>query len=779
MAPAARGMSIDDVTVIITTSPTPSAPGTDLVAAVARSFRTHCPDLLACPVILVLDTYDTIGAWPRLKKGVVTADGAAQYNVYKQNVKQLVLSEYRRAREEESSDGGSASEPLVEFVGEAEYGFEGRGNPVGLHISRTADGLITFIEPSRRLGFGLAVRSALRIADTPYVWVQQHDWPLSADIPLRSILRAMDEDSPDRPVKYVCLPSTRMRSYATSNHVVKFPALRTLTAALKGDFAASDDGDSLPLTPLFFWHDKPHVASRAHYLERVFATRLAIQRGGFIEDLIGQRARDQMKQGSWARSFLFGYDSGVMTDVIASKNFQNFFDTTDTSPIVGAINSTFSGGAVFGALFGGVIMDKYGRRRTIGVGALICTVGALLQAAAWHLAMMLVGRITAGFAIGLLSMSVPVYQSECANPKIRGLIVGLAQQMIGVGFIVSTWVGYGSQQMPDSSQFQWRFPLAFQALPSALLCIGMLWLPESPRHLIATDRLEEGMRILRTLHFDGTNEDWIQAEFQEIKMTIDAEKAATAPGWLIMFRVPQWRKRLALGTFVQVFTQFTGINVIGYYQTVMYESLGFTGNTKLLVAGVYNCCGPIANLIFIVFIADRFGRRKSLICGVVAITLALICESAINSQNTNGDKHSLSIVGVAFLFCVTIFFSLSFGPVSWIYMAEIMPYQIRAKGCAFATGIGNWLVSTFWAQVSPIALKELGWKFYFLFVAWNLVITLPALVFYFRETKGLSLEEIDLMFGGSVDDPIESDLKKPAAAVETSAVHDERSVEMR
>lgn len=333
---------------------------------------------------------------------------------------------------------------------------------------------------------------------------------------------------------------------------------------------------------------------------------------------------------------------------------------------------------------------------------------------------------------------MPVYQSECANPKIRGLIVGLAQQMIGVGFIVSTWVGYGSQQMPDSSQFQWRFPLAFQALPSALLCIGMLWLPESPRHLIATDRLEEGMRILRTLHFDGTNEDWIQAEFQEIKMTIDAEKAATAPGWLIMFRVPQWRKRLALGTFVQVFTQFTGINVIGYYQTVMYESLGFTGNTKLLVAGVYNCCGPIASefpaallalsgsltrlltgipdLIFIVFIADRFGRRKSLICGVVAITLALICESAINSQNTNGDKHSLSIVGVAFLFCVTIFFSLSFGPVSWIYMAEIMPYQIRAKGCAFATGIGNWLVSTFWAQVSPIALKELGWKFYFLFV---------------------------------------------------------------
>jgi sugar porter (SP) family MFS transporter len=293
-------------------------------------------------------------------------------------------------------------------------------------------------------------------------------------------------------------------------------------------------------------------------------------------------------------SFLFGYDSGVMTDVIASPDFLEFFDTEPTSPIIGAINATFSGGAVFGALFGGVIMDKYGRKGTIFVGAVIASVGAVLQCAAYHLAMMLIGRIIAGFAVGLLSMSVPVYQAECAHPKIRGLIIGIAQQMIGVGFIVSTWVGYGSHHVPDSS-FQWRFPLAVQALPSVLLSIGMLWMPESPRHLIATDRLDEGMTILKRLHYDGANDDWIQSEFAEIKLTIDAEKSQTAQGWLIMFKVPQWRRRLMLGTLVQVFTQFTGINVIGYYQTIMYEALGFTGSTKLLVAGIYNCVGPIAS----------------------------------------------------------------------------------------------------------------------------------------------------------------------------------------
>lgn len=125
-----------------------------------------------------------------------------------------------------------------------------------------------------------------------------------------------------------------------------------------------------------------------------------------------------------------------MTDVIQSPNFLSYFGTTQTSPIIGAINSTFSGGAVFGALMGGLTMDRFGRKATVQIGALICLVGAILQSAARNLAMILVGRIAAGWAIGLMSMSVPVYQAECAHPKIRGLIVGLTQQMIGVGFIV-------------------------------------------------------------------------------------------------------------------------------------------------------------------------------------------------------------------------------------------------------------------------------------------------------------------------------------------------------
>ena len=109
----------------------------------------------------------------------------------------------------------------------------------------------------------------------------------------------------------------------------------------------------------------------------------------------------------------------------------------------------------------------------------------------------------------------------------------------------------------------------------------------------------------------------------------------------------------------------TGINVIGYYQTIMYESLGISGNQNTLVAGIYNCVGPLTNLIFVVFILDRVGPRRPMLFGPVAISLALICEAALNSQNPNGDRIGYSIGGVFFLFAVSVVFSLSFGPCSW------------------------------------------------------------------------------------------------------------------
>jgi MFS family permease len=261
-------------------------------------------------------------------------------------------------------------------------------------------------------------------------------------------------------------------------------------------------------------------------------------------------------------------------------------------------------------------MDRLGRKKSIQIGAFVATIGAVLQCAAYNLATILVGRIIAGWAVGLMSISVPVYQAECAPPRIRGLIVGLTQQMIGVGFIVSTWIGYGCSHAPRSSSLQWRFPLAFQALPAAVLFIGIVWMPESPRYLIERGRVEQGLYVLQKLHGESrTNEDLIQAEFDAIQETIRAEGIMSTRSWITMFTDPMLSRRLMHGTLVQVFTQFTGASklsvtltyihfrlltligkdVINYYQTIMYDALGFTGKKGILVAGFYNLVGPITS----------------------------------------------------------------------------------------------------------------------------------------------------------------------------------------
>lgn len=283
----------DLLTLVITTSPTPSAPSTELLSAVLKSLRQHCSDLLTCRVIVVFDTYDYISVKAHLKKGQVTKESAKNYDEYKSNVKQLILLEFTQCEQQ----------IFAKTRHQAEYGSPTCAeNRVHYLVAQTADARITFIEPAQRLGFSLAVRSALRAVTTPYVWTHQHDWTLVADIPIHSFLEVMQasESSEEVPVKYICLPAIRMLSYAVQTDVQRFPALKSFTNSLKRSFpSSSQPGQSIPLTPLFFWHDKPHIASTAHYLARVFPSRLAVRRGEFIEDTIGQKARKQMKDGQW------------------------------------------------------------------------------------------------------------------------------------------------------------------------------------------------------------------------------------------------------------------------------------------------------------------------------------------------------------------------------------------------------------------------------------------------------------------------------------------------
>ncbi|KAK8081024.1 feruloyl esterase-like protein [Apiospora hydei] len=275
----------DLLTVILTTSVTPSAPSTELIEAILQSFQRHCPSLTSCRVIVVFDSYDQIVPQARLKRGQVTAEQASNFDLYK-NEQEI---------------------PLSVIKGEAEFGSPCIvTNSVPFEARQTSDKQVTFIEPSRRLGFGLAVREALRLTETPYVFVAQHDWSIIADIPIENTLRVMQasESDPAVPIKYVCLPAVPRLSCS-----VIFNLFREFRA---GKATRARDDSKHSLTPMFFWHDKPHICSTAHYLARVFPSRLAMLRGDFIEDKIGQRARTQMKEGLWSKwaTWLYYPDDG-------------------------------------------------------------------------------------------------------------------------------------------------------------------------------------------------------------------------------------------------------------------------------------------------------------------------------------------------------------------------------------------------------------------------------------------------------------------------------------
>ncbi|KAF8121805.1 sugar transporter [Boletus edulis] len=426
--------------------------------------------------------------------------------------------------------------------------------------------------------------------------------------------------------------------------------------------------------------------------------------------------------------------SGIIASVITLDRFTSFFHNPSPA-IIGAVVSTFNGGCFFGAMGAAWTNDKWGRKRTIQFGAIWALSGCAMQAGAPNLACLLAGRIFAGVAIGILSMTVPLYNTEIAPPKVRGFMVGLNQQMIGIGFIVANWVGYGCSFL--TGNVSWRLPLGFQIVPAGLLLIGVQFLPYSPRWLLEMNRDDEAREVVYKLHGIDTPEAKTAAdkEFTEMRDQIKADALVRSRNISHLWATPAMLRRTL------VFGQFTGINAINYYGPQIYEALGFTSSQSLLVQGIYGAVGPVANLFFITFILDWIGRKKPLIVGAGSF---VVLYSILAAPNLFAQKAA-----IATIFLMSIMFSLSFGPVSWVLASEVFPTRTRSIGTSVAT-CANWLFNVLISETSPIGLANVGWKFYLLFVFLNAV-DLILIAIFFPETKGKSLEEMGVVFGDEVD----------------------------
>ncbi|KAJ2961236.1 hypothetical protein NQZ79_g3556 [Umbelopsis isabellina] len=454
-------------------------------------------------------------------------------------------------------------------------------------------------------------------------------------------------------------------------------------------------------------------------------------------------------------SFLFGYDSGVITNVIAQEHFTSKFNSPSSAE-QGGIVSSYTGGAVLGCVVVYYLGDVLGRTRSIFLGATLVTFGCALQAGCTSIAMLIAGRFIAGVAIGILSTANPVYCSEVAPPSWRGALTGLQQWMLSWGYLAAQWIGYGSSFA--NSDFQWRFPLAFQCIPAFILMVGILFQLESPRWLCEKGRNEEAQNVLRKLHYNGHNQEFIDLEYKEICEAIELDRRMAVKSWKGLFGKASWRRRLALACGIQLATQTSGINVINYYGPRIYAALNIGTQQSLMIIGISGALSVVYCTIAL-WLLEGIGRIKPLVVSCYGMAACLLINAVLSqtidpSTTTNANALRAS---VSMNFLISFFFT-PLGVNSWVYPAEIFPTEIRARGNALST-VTNWIFNLIFAQISPIALDAVGYRYFYAFMVFNLIAG-TCFLFLFPETKGHTLEQISELFGDQTVAYVDSNNKE-------------------
>lgn len=292
---------------------------------------------------------------------------------------------------------------------------------------------------------------------------------------------------------------------------------------------------------------------------------------------------------------------------------------------------------------------------------------------------------------------------------------------------------------------QFRFPVGLQIFWAVLLLVGSVFLPRSPRWLIEKGRYDEARKVMSRLRAPNADPEYLEKEFVQMRDQIEYEAEHQETSLMGILRKPSYRKRLILGCLIQIGQQICGISAINYYQTVMYKTLGIKGVTVLALAGVWGLTGPLANIFCLLWIIDRVRRRTLFFWGSIAMTIDIAIVQAIVAVYSGSDNKVANGFGIFFLIFFGVLFSLSWNSGAPVYTTEIFPTQIRAVGGAIST-FWSFVIQVVLAQASPTALQNVGWRYYFFFIACNLVSAI-LVYFFLPETLGASLEEISEVFG--------------------------------
>ncbi|KAK5173969.1 uncharacterized protein LTR77_001048 [Saxophila tyrrhenica] len=438
---------------------------------------------------------------------------------------------------------------------------------------------------------------------------------------------------------------------------------------------------------------------------------------------------------------LYGYDQGVFGGLLTNPLFQSTFDNPNPT-IQGQITSTYYLGCVFGAVVSRFVGDFLGRRQAIMLGCTLLTVGGAIQATSFGLPQLFVGRIVAGLGTGLNTTAIPMWHVESAKGLHRGKLVTLELVLNIFGIVIAHFLNYGLS-FETQSAVSWRFPVAFQCFFAILTFSLVLVLPESPRWLILRDRQEEAAAVVARYHTLPASDVHVRAIVEGIAESV-AQEVADSKGssWKEMFHNGRQQnfRRICLGAGTAFMQQLAGCNIVATYLPVALEnSIGLGHHLSLILAG----CNEISLMFwgaFSILLIDRWGRKPLLLTSSLGMAISLFLIAIALSY---GFENS-GIMATVAIFLYNVFFGLGLLAIPWLYPAEINSQSMRNTGASISTTT-NWLFVYVVVLVTPLGISNLGYGYYLMFGLFTLTF-LPFIWYFYVETAGLTLEQIDQVF---------------------------------
>ena len=429
----------------------------------------------------------------------------------------------------------------------------------------------------------------------------------------------------------------------------------------------------------------------------------------------------------------FGYDTGIIAGALPFMTLPVEQGGLGLNAFTeGLITASLIVGAAVGSLASGYLSDRFGRRITLRVLAVLFIVGALATAIAPSVPFMVAARFVLGVAVGGGSATVPVFIAEIAGASRRARLVSRNELMIVSGQLLAYTLSAVMAALLHTPDI-WRYMLAIAMVPGVLLLVGTFFVPGSPRWLASKGRFDEAQQVLEQLR--DTKAD---AQREVAEMKAQDEQARNRPSKRQLLRQGWVIKLLLIGIGLGFTAQFTGVNAFMYYTPLILKNTGM-GTNAALTATIGNGVVSVIATFMGIWAIGRYGRRHLLLTGLVAVILmqaALGCVLQFMPQNLTQSYTALACI-LVFLF----FMQMCIAPVYWLLMSELFPMQVRGVLAGTAVSV-QWLFNATVAFSFPIAVQALGNPTFFVFA----VINLGSLAFVFLclpETKGKSLEQIE------------------------------------